>query len=325
MISFLSLFYLPGNENIKIITIKHLILWMICTEKILFVKNIHLKYQKGKQMLYLFENKEKEQFFSELPLHYSSKFNTSEAVEISVGNWFRWLDDVSQLIHYEMEKNHFLLLWIKFVTQEKKKLKKSERSLQKLQKFPNASFEMFLGWFPYQHVFTFPSGYQNFLEYFVSGFHVLFQQIEKKEKHSFISQKIYEIFSYYKPQLENVLLEKNQNRFEFITTDFKKEVHILLDSEFSFVCTKRIHFRKWLKSIFMFDLYCEPIHFNCKKSMQTLSLLLNLYIENVNICENSKIQVSNLQDKLLPYEVDVQKINTIHPLLRSSYTDLFLS
>ena len=101
MISFLSLFYLPGNENIKIITIKHLLVWMICTEKILFLKNVQLKYQKGKQMLYLFENKQKEQFFSELPLHYHTKLNPSESVEISVASWFKWLDDVSQLIHYE--------------------------------------------------------------------------------------------------------------------------------------------------------------------------------------------------------------------------------
>jgi hypothetical protein len=325
MISFLSLFYLPGNEKIKIITLKHLLIWMICTGKILSVKNVELKYQKGKQMLYLFENKQKEQFFSELPLHYHTKLNSSEAVEISVASWFTWLDDVSQLLHYEMGKNHFLLLWTKFLAKEKKKLKKCEHSFQKLKKYPNASIEMFQGWFPYQNVFTFPSGYENFLQHFVSGFYILFQQIEKKEKHSFISQKIYEIFSYYKPQLEKVLLEKNQDRFEFITTDFKKEVHILLDSEFSFVNTKRINFRKWLKSIFMFDLYCEPVHFNCKKSMQTLSLLLTLYVENVAISQNSKIQLYNLQDKVLPYQVNVQEINTIHPLLRSSFTDLFLS
>ena len=324
MISFLSLFYLPGNENIKIITIKHLLVWMICTEKILFLKNVQLKYQKGKQMLYLFENKQKEQFLSELPVHYHTKLNPSESVEISVANWFKWLDDVSQLIHYEMEKNHFLLLWTKFVAHEKRKLKKSERSFQKLQNYPNASIEMFQGWFPYQNSFTFPRGYENFLQHFVSGFHILFQQIEKKEKHSFISDKIYEIFAYYKPQLEKVLMEKNQDRFEFITTDFKKEVHILLDSEFSFVSTKQINFRKWLKSIFMFDLYCEPVSIDCKKSMQTLSLLLNLYIENVSISENNKIQVSNLQGKVLPYNVKVQEINTIHPLLRSSCTELFL-
>ena len=324
MIPFLSTFYLPENENLKIITIKHLVQRIMCHHKIPFLKDVQLHYEKGKRHVFFLKDENEEVCFSETPNDF--RIAITKESENSVQIWFEWLNSLKKVLTYQMRDHKLHRVIERFISNEKKLLHQSRHSLHTLCKKRFSQKEMFLGWYPYKTYFTFPKHYETILDGMIHGFKIIFDQLRKKEQHEYVGEKVYEIFSYYQPQLEKILIEKNNERFEKIVVDFKKEIHILLDSKYSFVTTKNIHFRNWLKCIFMFDLYSEPCDLNIKKSVQKLHVILNLVFDieqtdcdfvlqmNEN-CKNNN--VNNLQ-------VEKEMFYKIHPLMRGAYHDSIL-
>lgn len=320
MIPFAHTFYLPHNNKLKIITVKYILTQILCQQKIIPLENIELTYEPNKRYLFFLKDQFGDYHYTESPNHYTihcKKMN----MDFNCQNWFHFL---KQLIYYSslhLKQTAFYKILIKFHQDEKNKVKKSIRSMDKLLKNRHITKEMLFQWFPYKSIFLFPENYNALLENFSEGYKKIFEQIEKKNQHEYIATKIYDIFSYYRKDLDRAFLEKNDTTFEQIALEFKKEVHILLDGRFSFVCTKQIFFKKWLKSIYLFDVCCEPSSFDVFESVQKLNLIFYLF-QDLSQSHVDKIIVKGVDESK---KLNMNHLEQVHPMLRGSYRDYILT
>lgn len=321
MVPFLSLFYLEGNETLKIITIKYLLVHIVAKQTIIPLDSVSLTYCPKSRSISFLQDKNGDFHYTETPNHYKIEFSSKSKKPLTMGLWIEWLKLLVQLLEYEMKNIHFLKMLQKFTLDQISKCRPSNQSLERLLQYPQTTKEMFTGWFPYENRFTFPPQSEKIIEAYVHGYAALFHQISSKEKHAFLALKIFEIFQYFKPLVEKTLLQKDIPTFESHVVDFKKEIHIVLDSGFSFVHTKDIHFRKWLKALYFFDLYCEKTSMKATKSAQTLSLLLQLGFD----IPQEDVEHLQWQTGSHVSETMQQKMSKIHPFMRGGYHDYILN